>query len=68
MKHFEKKLTLNKQTITDLDDQAMAAIRGGVYTYITCDYTTAPTGCNTQNISCMACVRHRNTVSDCNLC
>ncbi|HWY37558.1 MAG TPA: class I lanthipeptide [Bacteroidia bacterium] len=40
------KLSLNKETITKLNENQMGSLKGGVCTYI-------PTGCPTAHVSCV---------------
>lgn len=48
-KRFDKRLVLNKTTVTDLNTRAMGAAYGGAVTGITCAPRTL---CNTDYITC----------------
>lgn len=46
---LNKKLVLNKTTVTDLNTEGMGAVRGGIKTGITCAPRTL---CNTDYLTC----------------
>jgi hypothetical protein len=51
-KNFEKKLVLNKKTISHLDNLELDSVRGG-WTRNTCYYTCEP--CDTEFETCFTC-------------
>ena len=61
-KKIEKKLGLNKRTVSQLDNSLMGAVRGG-------EESVGPyTACETERPSCNPCGPERTRESDCYTC
>ena len=62
-KKFNKRLTLNKKTVSDLNDKEMKDLHGGAGTFGSCAYTCSP--CDTRFQTCLPCPRIQTEYETC---